>query len=54
MRYDPDADQYIFNWDTSKLANGSYNIRIYLGEGGCGGNRLATVILQKNSGGKKK
>jgi hypothetical protein len=53
MRYDPLADQYIFNWDTSKLANGSYNIRIDLGEGSCAGNRLATVILQKSSGKKK-
>jgi hypothetical protein len=54
MRYDPVADQYIYNWDTSKLPNGGYNIRIDLDEGTqCGSGHLATVVLQK-SGGKKK
>lgn len=52
MRYDPLADQYIFNWDVSKVANGQYNIRIDLGEGTCAGGRLATVAIKK-SGGKK-
>jgi hypothetical protein len=53
MRYDPLADQYIFNWDVSKVANGSYNIRIYAGEGSCANAHLATVTLQKSGGGKK-
>ncbi len=54
MRYDPDADQYIFNWDTSKIDNGSYNIRIgFDGEGECAEAHLATVILKKSSGKKK-
>jgi len=52
MRYDPVADQYIYNWDTSKCENGSYTINIDMGEG-CGTDRNATVILQKSSGKKK-
>lgn len=52
MRYDPLADQYIYNWDTSKLENGSYTINVDMGEG-CGGARTTTVILQKSSGKKK-
>jgi hypothetical protein len=52
MRYDLVADQYIYNWDVSKLDNGSFTINIDMGEG-CGGDRIATVILQKNSGKKK-
>jgi len=52
MRYDPLADQYIYNWDTSKLDNGTYTLNIGMGEG-CEENHNATVILQKNSGKKK-
>ncbi len=35
MRYDPSADQYILNWDTSpkEIATGSYNVRAAMGEG---------------------
>ena len=54
MRYDPLADQYIFNWDISKVTNGSYKIRIYLGEAGCADTHLATVTIQQKSGGGKK
>jgi hypothetical protein len=52
MRYDPVSDQYIYNWNTSRLDNGSYTINIDMGEG-CGGERNATVLLQKSSGKKK-
>lgn len=52
MRYDPLADQYIYNWDTSKLDNGSYTLNVDMGEG-CGGARTTTVILQKSTGKKK-
>jgi hypothetical protein len=53
MRYDALADQYIFNWDISKVANGSYTIKTYLGEGSCAGDRIATVAISKSGGGKK-
>jgi hypothetical protein len=53
MRYDPVADQYIYNWDVSALANGDYTINIDMGEG-CGGDHNATVKLHKRGGNKKK
>jgi hypothetical protein len=35
MHYDLLADQYILNWNISKLTGGDYNIRIGLEEGKC-------------------
>ena len=35
MRYDPLADQYVFNWDTSPLTNGTYRVQVGLNEGSC-------------------
>ena len=54
MRYDPTADQYIFNWDISRLANGTYTVRVELGEGACGTARTATLSIQKVGKGVKK
>lgn len=51
MRYDIPADQYIFNWDTVSLDNGTYTIRVGLGEGTCADAHTAIVTLKKN--GKK-
>ncbi|HET9532326.1 MAG TPA: PxKF domain-containing protein [Blastocatellia bacterium] len=47
MRYDPAANQYIFNWDVGSLANGTYTIRVDLGEGSCGDPHLVTISLKK-------
>ena len=47
MRYDPMADQYIFNWDISVLANGTYTTRVDLGEGRCGDPKLVTLSVGK-------
>lgn len=47
MRYDPVAQQYIFNWDIAGLANGTYTIRVDLGEGSCGSEHLVVVSLKK-------
>lgn len=32
MRYDPEAGQYIYNWDLSALANGTYAVVVDLGD----------------------
>ena len=32
MRYDPEAGQYIYNWDLSELANGTYAVVVDLGD----------------------
>jgi hypothetical protein len=49
MRYDPLTGQYIFNWDTSRIDNGYYNIYIYIeGQGSCAEPNFATVNLQKS------
>jgi hypothetical protein len=47
MRYDASADQYIFNWDTNGLANGTYTIRVDLGEGSCGDPHIVTLSIRK-------
>jgi hypothetical protein len=47
MRYDPTAAQYIFNWDIAGLLNGTYSIRVDLGEGTCGDPHVAVVSLKK-------
>ena len=47
MRYDPSANQYIFNWDIAGLANGTYTIRVDLGEGSCGQAHTVVVSLKK-------
>lgn len=47
MRYDADANQYIFNWDIAGLANGTYSIRIDLGEGSCGEPHIVVVSIAK-------
>lgn len=47
MRYDATADQYILNWDVSGLANGTYTLRVDLGEGACADPHLVTLSLGK-------
>jgi hypothetical protein len=47
MRYDATAGQYIFNWDIAGLANGTYTIRVGLGEGECGIAHTVIVSLKK-------
>jgi hypothetical protein len=50
MRYDASAAQYIFNWDVSSLSavpNGSYWIRVYLGEGTCSSAHQVMVSLKR-------
>ncbi len=47
MRYDPVADQYILNWNISKLTNGDYNIRVGLDEGGCAVGHWSPVRIGK-------
>jgi hypothetical protein len=52
MRYDLFEDQYLFNWDVSKVQNGSYHIWVDLDEGACGSPHRATVAIEKK--GKRK
>jgi hypothetical protein len=56
MRYDPIADQYIFNWDITGAAigNGTYTIWIDLGEGECGTAHNVVVSIQKVGKGIRK
>jgi hypothetical protein len=53
MRYDPIADQYIFNWDITgaSIQNGTYTIWIDLGEGACGTQHTVIVSIQKTGRG---
>jgi len=48
MRYDATSDQYIFNWNIGNVQNGSYNIRIGLGEAACATPHWAPVKIQKS------
>lgn len=52
MRYDPVSEQYIYNWDVSKLENGDYTLYADMGEG-CASEHTALVKIQKTSGKKK-
>ena len=45
FRYDPTADQYIYNLATKPLSPGTWHIAIDLGDGS--GNRLAALISLK-------
>jgi len=47
MRYDPVAQQYIFNWDIAGLYNGAYWIIVGMGEGTCASQRTVLVTLKK-------
>jgi hypothetical protein len=54
MRYVPEDQQYIYNWDLSNLTNGTYAVVVELGDAGkaCGkGTYYATITVQKK--GKK-
>jgi hypothetical protein len=54
MRYDPVADQYIFNWDTKTVDNGTYQIWVDLLEGVCGAEHSVTLSINKIGKGVKK
>jgi hypothetical protein len=47
MRYDASAGQYIFNWDIAGLMNGTYSVRVDLGEGICGEAHVVQLSLKK-------
>jgi hypothetical protein len=53
MRYEPTANQYIFNWDVTgaSILNGTYTTWIDLGEGACGAQHTVTVSIQKTGRG---
>lgn len=52
MRYDPTANQYIFNWDISRLANGTHTVRVDLGEGECGNERSVVLSINRQGRGR--
>jgi hypothetical protein len=54
MRYDPVADQYIFNWDLKTVDNGTYKVWIELGEGACGEQHNVVLSVAKIGKGVKK
>lgn len=47
MRYDSRDEQYIFNWDVGSLQNGTYTVRVDLGEGSCGDSHTVVVSLKR-------
>lgn len=50
MRYDASSDQYILNWDISRVQNGAYNIRVAMGEGEkCAVGHWVPVTIQKSA-----
>jgi hypothetical protein len=48
MRYDPTAQQYVFNWDVRSLDNGTYWVRVDLAEGTCGEPHVVLLSLKRN------
>jgi hypothetical protein len=54
MRYDPVADQYIFNWDLKTVGNGTYKVWVDLGEDACGQQHNVVLSVQKVGKGLKK
>jgi hypothetical protein len=44
---DATTGQYIFNWDTTGLPNGTYRIRIDLGEGVCGDPHFVNISFKR-------
>jgi hypothetical protein len=54
MRYDPVADQYIFNWDLKTVDNGTYKVWVDLGEGACGQQHNVMLSVAKVGKGVKK
>jgi hypothetical protein len=44
---DPSTGQYTFNWDTTGLANGTYRIRVGLGEGECGDTHAVSLSFKR-------
>ena len=47
MRWDPVAQQYVFNWDVKDLPNGTYTVRLDFGEGSCGDSHTVVLSLQR-------
>lgn len=53
MRYVATDDHYIFNWDLKNLANGTYRVRVDLGDAGCHTSFYEAVVTVAKKGGKK-
>ncbi len=49
MRYDPTAQQYVFNWDigATAITNGTYQIWVDLAEGACANPHTVTLSINK-------
>ncbi len=47
MTYDPADDQYGFIWDIAGLDNGTYQVRVGLGEGQCGEPHTVTLSINR-------
>lgn len=44
---DASIGQYVFNWNTTGLENGTYRVRIDLGEGVCGGDHVVDLSFKR-------
>jgi hypothetical protein len=55
MRYDPKDQQYIYNWDATGLANGTYAVKVDLGDSPTcrTENPYAIITVDRRGGGKK-
>jgi hypothetical protein len=55
MRYSPDDEQYIYNWDASLLANGTYAVVVDLGDSAaCRVEKpYAIITVSKRGGGRR-
>lgn len=52
MRFDPNAGQYVFNWDVEGFGVGNYTVRVGLDEGACSTPHTVVLSLKRNRGGK--
>jgi len=53
MRYSPDDEQYIYNWDLSKLVNGTYGVVVDLGDSQVCSNGPYYAVITVAKKGKK-
>jgi hypothetical protein len=53
MRYSPDDEQYIYNWDLSKLVNGTYGVVVDLGDSQACSNGPYYAVITVAKKGKK-
>lgn len=47
MRYDPTANQYVYNWDLSTTTTGTKSVWVDLQEGTCADPRQVNVAVQR-------